>query len=78
MANGDNINSIWDGFETDDAFKQRVKDSFKTIPCKTHASKLSKLSARNTGLLIFGFVGGFVVIVEGAKYLIEIIRGIAK
>lgn len=63
------IKEIWEGFETDDAFQQRVSDSFKTLPCKKHEEKIKKLSARNLIFAVMGITGFIILILEGLNYL---------
>jgi hypothetical protein len=38
--------TIWEGFKTDNAFEQRVADTLRMLPCKTHAKEIKALSRK--------------------------------
>jgi hypothetical protein len=79
MANGNpDMRDIWSGYETKNAFEQRVRDSLISLPCTSRYEKsremesdimeIQKVSERAKGALwvllpVAGFIGGIVSIV---------------
>lgn len=55
---------IWEGFETEDAFKQRVCDAFQSLPCEHHDGKIQTLQKRHLLYIVLAICGGLAILIE--------------